>query len=163
MAYYTSNTAYALDMDVAGAAWAPEAPARRAPEPERRPRFDVYTGAGREADQIVSPAFMHVLRLFCIIAVCVVAIGLARVTIASATAGVLNANAAMSNELTEARDESADLEVMRSVYGADTRIRDLATGALGMCEPAGRVTLDVSDPAPADATSGTPEAAPAAQ
>ena len=44
---------------------------------------------------------------------------------------------------------------MRSVYGADTRIRDLATSTLGMVEPSETVTLDVSTPASGAASPDT--------
>ncbi len=147
MGYSTSNAAYAYDMQAAPA-YGDEfyAPAERARVSEQ-PRFDVYTGAGREANQEVSPAFLHVLKVFCVLAALVVSIGLARVTIASVTTASLNANATISEELSEATDESADLEVMRSVYGSDTRIRDLAVNTLGMVEPEGSVTLDLSDDA----------------
>ena len=142
MAYYTSNTALAYDMQAAPA-YAPEAP-RRAPEVRERPRFDVYTGAGREANQLVSPVFTHVLKVFCVLAALVFVIGVARVGIATLTAAELNGNATVSNELTQARDQSGDLEVMRSVYGADARIRDLAEDTLGMVEPTDRITLDLA-------------------
>ena len=144
MGYHTSNAAYAYDMQAAPRPVA--APSRR-PEVQApaRPRFDVLTGAGRAANQQVSPVFMHVLKVFCVLAALVVVIGLARVTIASVTTAALNANAAISNELSTAQDTSSDLEVMRSVYGSDTRIRDLATETLGMVEPSGRVTLDLTD------------------
>lgn len=152
MGYYTSNAAYAYDMQAAPA-YSPELERPvEAPRTSARPRFDVYTGAGREANQAVSPAFMRVLKVFCVLAALVVVVGLARVTIASATAATLNANAQVANELSAAQDESADLEVMRSVYGADTRVRDLATETLGMVEPEGSVTLDLSDAA---GTAGT--------
>lgn len=152
MGYYTSNTAYAYDMQAAPAypAYDPAA-APAAPHAGERPRFDVYTGAGRAANQAVSPAFLHVLKVFCVLAALVVTVGLARVTIASMTAAQLNAAAETSEALEAAQDESADLEVMRSVYGSDTRIRELATGTLGMVEPEGRVTVDVSSTSAADA------------
>ena len=63
---------------------------------------------------------------------------------------VLNSNAELTNTLEKATDESSDLEVMHSVYGADTRIRDLA-GAYGMVEPSESVTLDFSQDAAAGA------------
>lgn len=53
-------------------------------------------------------------------------IGVARVALAGVTAQVLNSNAELPTRLEKATDESSDLEVMHSVYGADTRIRDLA-------------------------------------
>ena len=71
------------------------------------------------------------------------------------TAQVLNSNAELTNTLEKATDESSDLEVMHSVYGADTRIRDLA-GAYGMVEPSESVTLDFSQDAAAGATRPRP-------
>lgn len=153
MGYNTSNTAFAFDMQAVPSyeANGPAAPLPRRRE-QGRPRFDVYTGNGREASQGVSPEFMHVVKVVCVLAVLFLVVGLARVTLASVTTAELNANADLSTQLTEARDQSSDLEVMRSVYGADTRIRDLATQTLGMVEPEGRVTLDVTPQASADAS-----------
>lgn len=153
MGYHTTNAAYAYDMQ-AVPVYAPQAPAQRTQE---RPRFDVYTGQGLEANQPVSPAFTHVLKVFCVLVALVFTIGVARVGIASLTTAELNANATVSNELTAARDQSGDLEVMRSVYGADSRIRDLAEDTLGMVEPTSRITLDMSDAAAGAAAAPTAE------
>lgn len=153
MGYHTTNAAYAYDMQ-AVPAYAPAAPA---PRTQGRPRFDVYTGQGLEANQPVSPAFTHVLKVFCVLVALVFTIGVVRVGIASLTTAELNANATVSNELTAARDQSGDLEVMRSVYGADSRIRDLAEDTLGMVEPSSRITLDMSDAAAGAAAAPTAE------
>ena len=137
MGYNTSNAALAYDMNAMPAyREAPQAPV--APREQRTPRFDVYTGAGRQANQAVSAVFMT--------------IGVARVALAGVTAQVLNGNAELTNTLEKATDESSNLEVMHSVYGADTRIRDLA-GAYGMVEPSESVTLDFSQDAAAGASS----------
>ena len=139
MGYNTSSAALAYDMNAMPAyRETPQAPV--APREQRAPRFDVYTGAGRQANQAVSPVFMSVLKTFCI----------ARVALAGVTAQVLNSNAELTSTLEKATDESSDLEVMHSVYGADTRIRDLA-GAYGMVEPSESVTLDFSQDAAAGA------------
>ena len=132
MGYNTSNAALAYDMNAMPAyRETPQAPV--APREQRTPRFDVSTGAGRQANPAVSPVFLSVLKPFCIIA-----------------AQLLNSNAELTNTLEKATDESSDLEVMHSVYGADTRIRDLA-GAYGMVEPSESVTLDFSQDAAAGA------------
>ena len=145
MGYNTSSAALAYDMNAMPAyRETPQAPV--APREQRPPRFDVYTGAGRQANQAVSPVFMSVLKTFCIIAAIFMTIGVARVALAGVTAQVLNSNATLE----KATDESSDLEVMHSVYGADTRIRDLA-GAYGMVEPSESVTLDFSQDAAAGA------------
>lgn len=155
MGYYTSNTAYAYDMQAAPSydTYGAQAPAHHPQEqPQTHPRFDVYTGAGREASQTVSPEFMHVIKVCCVLISLMAVIGLARVTLATITTAELNANAEISTQLTQARDATSDLEVMRSVYGADTRIRDIATQTLGMVEPEGHVTLDVTPSSSANAT-----------
>lgn len=167
MGINTSNAAFAYDMQAAPAPMSPLG-TPRAPRAGERPRFDVYTGAAREANQTVSPAFTHVVKIFCILVALFCVIGVARVTIASATAATLNASAAATNELEAAQDTSSSLEVMRSVYGADTRVRDLATSTLGMVEPEDTVTVDVSDPVAQDAQTqdaadGAPDAAVQAQ
>ena len=145
MGYHTSNAAYAYDMqpDSTAPAWASGSPAA-APERHERPQFGVVTGAGRESSQETSPAFRHCIKLFCALAALFVAVGLVRVAIAGVTAGVLNENAALVNTLEDAQDESADLEVMYSVYGSSTRIRDLAE-SYGMVESEETVTLDFTE------------------
>lgn len=163
MAYYDSNAAYAYDFEAAPSF---EAQPRVAPRttPTERPRFDVYTGEGREANQVVSPIFTHVVKVFCVLAALFCLIGVGRVAVASITAGSLNANAKLTTSLEEAQAESSSLEVMNSVYGADTRIRDLATGTLGMVEPEDKTILDLSKSAPAsdDATASDADASSAA-
>ena len=92
MGYNTSSAALAYDMNAMPAyRETPQAPV--APREQRAPRFDVYTGAGRQANQAVSPVFMSVLKTFCIIAAIFMTIGVARVALAGVTAQVLNSNA----------------------------------------------------------------------
>lgn len=148
MGYNTSNAAVAYDMNAAPAYR--EAPRKSAaPAVRQTPRFDVYTGAGREANQQVSPVFVKVLAICVALVAAFFVIGVARVTLAGMTASVLNGNAELTNTLEKETDESSDLEVMNSVYGADTRIRDLA-GTYGMTEPSESVTLDFSQDAAAN-------------
>lgn len=74
MGYNTSSAALAYDMNAMPAyRETPQAPV--APREQRAPRFDVYTGAGRQANQAVSPVFMSVLKTFCIIAAIFMTIG----------------------------------------------------------------------------------------
>lgn len=160
MGYRTSNAAYAHDVqpdvrygtDAArrvssydpssynayGNAYAP------APEVRERPGFDVITGAGREADQETSPAFRRCIKIFAVLAAIFVAVGMFRVGLASATAGIMNSNAELEDALEEARDDSSDLEVMYSVYSSPSRIRSLAEG-YGMVEAGEGVTLDFTE------------------
>lgn len=145
MGYQNSNVAYAYDMQA-------ESFAPAAPQIQERPRLDVVTGAGREANQAVSPVFTHVIKVFCVLAAVFCIVGLARVTIAGFTAAALNSNAELASTLEQAQEQSSNLEVMRSVYGANTRVRDLAAGTLGMVDADGGVTIDLSDAPAAPAT-----------
>ena len=141
MGYHTSNAAYAYDMrpDVyEGRVHVP------APAQSSRPRLDVVSGAGRETSQDVSPQFTHCVKLFAVLAVMFVALGLFRVTLAGLTTATINNAATLSNALTEAQEQSSELEVMRAVYGSSTRIRDLAEG-YGMVAADSGITLDFTE------------------
>lgn len=141
MGYQTSNAAYVYDMrpDVyEGRVHVP------APAQSSRPRLDVVSGAGRETSQDVSPQFTHCVKLFAVLAVMFVALGLFRVTLAGLTTATLNNAATLSNALTEAQEQSSELEVMRAVYGSSTRIRDLAEG-YGMVAADSGITLDFTE------------------
>lgn len=135
MGYSTSNAAYAYDV---------RSEAYSAPVAPSRPSLDVVRGAGRQASQDVSPQFTHCVKVFAVLMTVFVVLGLFRVTVAGFTAASLNSAATLSNNLTTAQEESSDLEVMRSVYGSSTRIRDLAEG-YGMVAAEGGVTLDFTE------------------
>ena len=139
MGYHTSNAAYAYDMR-------PDVYEGYVPAPAQssRPRLDVVSGAGRETSQDVSPQFTHCVKLFAVLAVMFVALGLFRVTLAGLTTATLNNAATLSNALTEAQEQSSELEVMRAVYGSSTRIRDLAEG-YGMVAADSGITLDFTE------------------
>lgn len=150
MGYPTSNAAYAYDMQPdAYEAHASANPARHTQAQAAKPSFGVVIGAGREASQATSPMFTHCVKVFCVLAATFVVLGAARVAIAGVTASSLNAAAELSGQLETAQEASADLEVMRSVYGASTRIRDLAEG-YGMVAAEGNVVLDFTEYAPAE-------------
>ena len=159
MAGYTSNAAYAYDMQPDStrrdAAWEP-----LGQTPAERPGLDVVTGAGRASNQETSPAFLHCIKVFCALVAVLLAVGVVRVSLATVTASVLNANATLVNELEDAQDESADLEVMYSVYGSSTRIRSLAE-SYGMVESEDSVTLDFTEYAEAASASEATSAADA--
>lgn len=139
MGYHTSNAAYVYDMR-------PDLYEGHVPAPAQssRPRLDVVSGAGRETSQDVSPQFTHCVKLFAVLAVMFVALGLFRVTLAGLTTATLNNAATLSNALTEAQEQSSELEVMRAVYGSSTRIRDLAEG-YGMVAADSGITLDFTE------------------
>ena len=163
MAYFDSNAAYAYDY-MAQPSYAPERRERTPERPMERPQFDVVTGAGREANQIVSPAFTYVAKAFICMIALVAIVGFFRVNLAGRTSAMMNANAELTASLEAAHDESSNLEVMNTVYGAETRIRDLATGALGMVEPEDSVTLDLSESTHAEGQeAGTQASDPASE
>ena len=149
MGYYTSNAAIAYDYQEAEELRRREAP--QAPAPH----FDVYTGAGRQADQPVSPAFVHMVKVCLALTLLFVGVGIARVAIFGATNAALNEASQVQEKIEQAVEEGQNLQVMSSVYGADARIRNIAAGTLGMIEPEERVVIDVSGqsadaPAPAE-------------
>ena len=84
------------------------------------------------------------VKVACVLALIFCAVGAARVAIADVTTATLNANAEMTNAIETAQEQASNLEVMRSVYGSHTRIRDLAADTLGMVEAEGGVTIDLS-------------------
>ncbi len=151
MAYRADNAAYdydayEYDMYAAQPQTDPGYERQRTATPAERPRFDVVTGAGRDTNQALSPRFAHVAKIAFLAVALVFVVGFARISLAGVTAGVLNANAALEETLENDRQQSSDLQVMRSTYGSDTRIRELATGALGMVSPEGEgTTLDFSN------------------
>lgn len=151
MGYHTSNAAFAYDMQPDLSTAQTYAPA---PRQQRCPSFDVVPGAGREASQDVSPRFTYCMKVAAALVAMFIVLGLFRVMLAGATTAVLNNAAVLSNELTSAQEQSSDLEVMRSVYGSPTRIRDLAEG-YGMVAAEGGVTLDFTE----YVSSGTPASA----
>ncbi len=151
MAYRADNAAYdydayEYDMYAAQPQIDPGYERARTAAPAERPRFDVVTGAGREANQALSPKFAHVAKIAFLAVALIFVVGFARISLAGVTAGVLNANADLESTLESDRQQSSDLQVMRSTYGSDTRIRELATSTLGMVAPEGEgTTLDFTN------------------
>ena len=141
MAYRSSNAAVAYDAQPFGF----EPAARpQAPEPARRPRLDVVSGAGREANQAVSPLFTHVIKVACALAIVFCLVGVVRVALAGMTSSTMNSASEVSSQLESTQEQASDLEVMRSVYSSETRVRDLASSSLGMEDATGGVTIDLS-------------------
>lgn len=166
MAYRTSNAAYAYDMYEAQPVSYPNRTAAPVPVVPERPKLDVVTGEGLEANQAVSPQFTHVMKLAFVFVALVCIVGFARITLAGATTALLNNNAQTASSLEQAHEESSDLQVMRSVYGSETRIRSLATGSLGMVSSDGETTtLDFSSDQSTDAgaNAASAEQAPTAE
>lgn len=155
MAYRASNAAYAYDMYEAQPVSYSNRTAAPAPVAPERPRLDVVSGEGLEANQAVSPYFTHVMKLAFVFVALFCVVGFARIALAGATTALLNNNAQAATSLEQAHQENSNLQVMRSVYGSETRIRDLATGTLGMVSAGDddTTTLDFSGDQTADAGS----------
>lgn len=149
MGYRQSNAAVAYDMQPAAV---PAGYGQRSPRVDRRAELHVVSGEGRQADQGVSPAFVAVMKTFCVLIALFCAVGFIRIAISSATAQALNASAELTETLDEGRDTSSSLEVMHSVYSAPTRVRDLASASLGLVDAENTVTIDLSEQGSTTAT-----------
>lgn len=140
MGYYTSNTAYAYDMQPQ-----PAYPDHAAPAPleRERPHFDVVEGTGKASSLDVSPIFAHTVKVVIVLTAVFAVVFLGRIVLSTVTAQTLDANAVLSSTLSSAKAKSADLEVMHSVYDSDSRISELAR-SYGMTEAEGSTTVDIS-------------------
>lgn len=142
MGYRQSNAAVAYDMQPAAV---PAGYGQRSPRVDTRPELHVVSGEGRQADQGASPAFVVVMKAFCVLIALFCAVGFVRIAINGATAQSMNASAELTETLDEGRDTSSSLEVMHSVYSSPSRVRDLATSSLGLVDAEDTVTIDLSD------------------
>lgn len=112
-----------------------------------RPRLRVVEGSRQatrsQAEPSLSPLAAHALKAAVVVAVCFVAICVARVAIISNTYTVLVQNRDLTSQLEEARALGSELEVQQSVYGNAARVKSIATNVYGMV-PAGQVaSMDV--------------------
>ena len=79
-----------------------------------------------------------------------IALGLVRVVLSSATVSLLEQNTALAEEIETAQALSTDLRIERSVLSSNARISRIATQNYGMVLPSERLTVDLD--ATADAT-----------
>ncbi|MBM6817388.1 cell division protein FtsL [Olsenella uli] len=147
---YQGSEAYAYD-----AATEPRRRERASQEPLRS--FEVVPGGGLDARarRGVSPQFVARVRAAVAVAALVIALGLVRVVLSSATVAVLEQNASLAEQIESAQTLSTDLRVERSVLSSNARISRIATQNYGMTLPSERLTVDLGDGAEGQ---GAPEA-----
>lgn len=126
------------------------------------PSFEVVSGGGLDARarQGVSPQFVARVRTVLLAAALFVALGVARVAITAQTVTLLQDNATLSTEISEAEDLASELSIERSVLSSNARISRIATQNYGMVLPTDYVSItvgsdatDEADSTDADATS----------
>lgn len=139
-------------------------------EPRRRERvsqeprrsFEVVPGGGLDARarRGVSPQFVARVRAALAVAALVIALGLVRVVLSSATVSLLEQNTALAEEVETAQALSTDLRIERSVLSSNARISRIATQNYGMVLPSERLTVDLDATAASqgDATDGGDQA-----
>lgn len=124
---------------------------------EPRPSFEVVPGGGLDARarQGVSPTFLRRFGMVVAVAAFLIAINLVRVAISAATVSVLQTNAELSAQISEAETLSSNLKIERSVLSSNARISRIATQNYGMVLPTQRVSIDLG----AQAETGDQDAA----
>lgn len=123
--------------------------------------FGLVEGAGLDAQvrSGVTPQFLATIKA---IAVAIVVLGVlcfARVSIYSATVGLMVDNTTMRTELKDAKAQRDELRIERSVLSSSTRIERIATQTYGMVLAESSETLTVGAAAAAAAAAAEAEAA----
>lgn len=115
-------------------------------QPARRPSFEVVSGGGLDARarQGVSHQFVARVRTVLLAAALLVALGLVRVALTSATVSIMTENASLRTQISEAQTLGSDLRIERSVLSSNSRISRIATQNYGMALPTDHVTVDLS-------------------
>ena len=120
---------------------------------QSRSSFEVVSGGGLDARvrQGVSHEFLARFRAVLLVAAFFLALNLVRVAISAATVSVLQANADLATQISEAETLSSNLRIERSVLSSNARISRIATQNYGMVLPSERVTVVFDDPAAEEA------------
>ena len=120
------------------------------------PSFEVVLGGGFDAQarRGVSPQFVARVRTALLATALLVTLGFARVAITAQTVTLLQDNADLSTQISEAEDLASDLSIERSVLSSNARISRIATQNYGMVLPTDYVSITVgSDDATSDEAS----------
>ena len=127
-------------------------------EPSRR--FTVLQGAGLDLARRagISPAFYNAVRIVVVTCILLAIIAIARVGMTTLTVSTLMTNSQMKAEIAQAVSYGNDLQVQEAIFSNPTRIRSIATGVMGMTEPAQVAQLDMGG----SAASNVPDAIVAA-
>ncbi len=120
---------------------------------QSRSSFEVVSGGGLDARvrQGVSHEFLARFRAVLLVAAFFLALNLVRVAISAATVSVLQANADLTTQISEAETLNSNLRIERSVLSSNARISRIATQNYGMVLPSERVTVVFDDPAAEEA------------
>lgn len=115
-------------------------------ERQEAPSFEVVTGGGLDARVRagVSPVFVARLRAALVVFAALLALGMARVALSSATISLLSSNAQLSSQIESAESLNDQLRVQRSVLSSNARISRIATQNYGMVLSGDFVTVDVA-------------------
>ena len=120
--------------------------AERAYERERysQPDISVMPGRGaRNASDSLSPNVILLAKVAAVVLVVLALLGVARVTLSSATVTAALETQQLSSQIEMARVDGNKLEVAQSTLSNPTRIKDAASG-LGMAAPAETIKMDLS-------------------
>lgn len=112
---------------------------------QSRSSFEVVSGGGLDARvrQGVSHEFLARFRAVLLVAAFFLALNLVRVAISAATVSVLQANADLTTQISEAETLNSNLRIERSVLSSNARISRIATQNYGMVLPSERLTVDL--------------------
>ena len=116
------------------------------------PSFEVVSGGGLGAPACrgVSPHFVARVRTALLATALLVTLGFARVAITAQTVTLLQDNADLSTQISEAEDLASDLSIERSVLSSNARISRIATQNYGMVLPTDYVSITVGSDDAAD-------------
>lgn len=128
---------------------------RERSEQQARPSFEVVSGGGLDARARagVSPAFVARVRAVVAVAAVLIVLGMGRVALSAATVTLMQSNATLNEQISEAQTSNEELMIERSVLSGNARITRIATQNYGMALPFGSVHLDLSEQAE-DVTDG---------
>lgn len=121
-------------------------------EEAARPSFQVLPGGGLDARarKGVSAQFIANIRTGIILAAVLIAIGLVRVAISSATVVALSNNSTLRSEVSDAKNLNDELKIERAVLSSNSRIARIATQNYGMVLSSDALTVEVGEAAAAE-------------
>lgn len=150
---YRGSEAYRLDMAERQARWQDHEP------------FSIVEGGGRDARERegVSTQFMGRIRLALVCIVAVIALGVARVVLTTATVTALQANGVTQTELSDAQALNVSLRITNADLSNSARIDQIATENYGMVYAPAPECVSTQDPSAAASDPGQASSAEPAQ
>jgi cell division protein FtsL len=115
---------------------------------ERRSPLSVVPGGGLDARARagVSPEFLMRVRAIASAVLFVIALGVVRVSLTTATVAELQSNATLKSQIEELQTTNQDLRIERSVLSSSARVSRIATQNYGMTLSTDREVIDLSTP-----------------